>query len=146
MKLKKRTKSSRMHGRKMGTHGGGARKKKKKSGSKGGVGMAGSGKRADQKKTLIIKKYGNQYFGKKGVTSRGTERNKENKINVRQIDANIESYGKKKGDKWEVDAIDYKILGTGEVNNKIIIKAKSASKSAIEKIKKSGGEIILENK
>jgi len=146
MKLKKRTKSSRMHGRKMGTHGGGARKKKKKSGSKGGVGMAGSGKRADQKKTLIIKKYGNKYFGKQGVTSRGTERNKENKINVRQIDANIESYGKKKGDKWEVDAIDYKILGTGEVNNKIIIKAKSASKSAIEKIKKSGGEIILENK
>jgi len=135
-----------MHGRKMGTHGGGARKKKKKSGSKGGVGMAGSGKRADQKKTLIIKKYGNKYFGKQGVTSRGTERNKENKINVRQIDANIESYGKKKGDKWEVDAIDYKILGTGEVNNKIIIKAKSASKSAIEKIKKSGGEIILENK
>jgi len=66
-----------MHGRKMGTHGGGARKKKKKSGSKGGVGMAGSGKRADQKKTLIIKKDGNKYFGKQGVTSRGTERNKE---------------------------------------------------------------------
>ena len=54
MKTKKRKKSSRMHGRKAGTHGWGARKKHKKSGHRGGKGMAGTGKRADQKKTLIL--------------------------------------------------------------------------------------------
>ena len=79
MKLKKRRKSSRMYGRRMGTHGGGARVNRKKSGSKGGVGMAGSGKRGDQIKTLVQKKYGNKYFGKQGITSKKTQRDKENK-------------------------------------------------------------------
>ena len=51
----KRKKVSRMHGRGMGTHGWGARKKHKKSGHRGGTGMSGTGKRADNKKTLITK-------------------------------------------------------------------------------------------
>ncbi len=130
----------------MGTHGGGARVKRKKSGSKGGVGMAGSGKRGDQKKTLIYKKYGNKYFGKQGITSRKTQKKKENKINLQQIEANIDNYGKKTAKGWEIDLRDYKILGTGEIKNKLIISAKSASKSAIEKVKKAGGEIILSEK
>jgi large subunit ribosomal protein L15 len=50
-KTHKRRKVSRMHGRKMGTHGWGARKKHKKSGHRGGTGMAGTGKRGDQKTT-----------------------------------------------------------------------------------------------
>ena len=70
MKVKKRKKISRMRGRGMGTHGGGARKKRKKSGHRGGTGMSGSGKRADHKKTLITKLYGHSYFGKKGITSK----------------------------------------------------------------------------
>ena len=65
-----------MHGRNQGTHGRGARKKAKGSGHRGGIGMAGSGKRADHKKTLITKLYGNKYFGKQGLTSRKTERDK----------------------------------------------------------------------
>lgn len=143
MKLKKRKKSSRMHGHGMGTHGTGSRKSHKKSGRRGGKGMAGSGKRGDQKKTLIIKKYGNKYFGKQGVTSRSTRREKSNKINLQQIESNLESYGKKSGDKWEIDASDYKILGSGEVKNKLIINARAASASAIEKVKAKGGEIVL---
>ena len=79
MKIKKRKKSSRMHGKKMGTHGWGARKKHKKSGHKGGKGMSGSGKRADHKKSLVIKLYGHKYFGKQGITSKGTKKDKENK-------------------------------------------------------------------
>ena len=71
-KTKKRKKSSRYHGRKMGTCGTGARKKSQGSGHRGGKGMAGTGKRADQKKTLILKLYGHDYFGKQGITSRGT--------------------------------------------------------------------------
>ena len=146
MKLKKRTKSSRMHGRKMGTHGWGARKKHKKTGHRGGKGMSGSGKRADHKKTLVTKLYGHKYFGKQGITSRGTKKDKRKRINLQQIELNLEKYGKKKGDKWEINLKDYKILGTGEIKNKLIIHAKEASQSAIEKVKKAGGEIIVKEK
>jgi len=145
MKTKKRTKSSRMSGQNMGTHGWGARKKHKKTGHRGGKGMSGSGKRADHKKTLVTKKYGGKYFGKQGVTSKGTKKDKTDRINLQQIELNLEKYGKKKGDSWEINLIKYKILGTGEVRNKLIINANSASKSAIEKVKKMGGEIILKS-
>ncbi len=144
IKTHKRRKSSRMQGRGAGTHGWGFRKQHRKSGHKGGRGMAGSGKRGDQKKTLVIKLHGNKYFGKQGFTSRGTERDKRRRINLSSIEQNLESYGKKQGDKWEINLEDYKILGTGEVKNKLMIKAKEASKSAIEKVKKAGGEIKLD--
>jgi large subunit ribosomal protein L15 len=149
MKIKKRKKSTRMHGRGMGTHGGGARKKRKGSGHRGGIGMAGSGKRADQKKTLVLKLYGNDYFGKQGITSKGTKRDIRKRINLKDITLNIESYKKKgiakitaKG--IEINLKNYKILGEGEINQKMIIKAKEASAGAIEKVKKAGGEIQLE--
>lgn len=150
MKTKKRKKSTRMHGHGMGTHGGGARKKRKGSGHRGGIGMAGTGKRADQKKTLVLKLYGNNYFGKQGITSRGTKRDIRKRINVGEIGLKINSYAKKgiaketaKG--IEINLKDYKILGDGEAKKKMIIRAKEASASAIEKIKKAGGEIILED-
>ncbi len=106
--------------------------------------MAGSGKRADQKKTLVIKLYGNKYFGKQGITSRGTERDTRKRINLESIEKNLETYGKKEGDKWIINLENYKILSNGEVKNKLVIKALEASKSAIEKVKKAGGEIKLE--
>ncbi len=146
MKTKKRKKSSRMHGKRMGTHGWGARKKHKKTGHRGGKGMSGSGKRADHKKTLVIKLYGHGYFGKQGITSKGTQKDKTNRINLQQVEKNLKKYGKKVGDKFEINLKSYKILGTGEVKNKLIIKAKEASKSAISKVKKAGGEIILPTK
>jgi large subunit ribosomal protein L15 len=146
MKIKKRKKSSRYHGRNMGTCGTGARKKQKGSGHRGGKGMAGTGKRADQKKTLITRLYGNDYFGKRGITSKKTEKDKRQRINLRQISLNLEKYGKKSGDKWEIDLKDYKILGDGEIKNKLIIRALEASASAIEKTEKAGGRIILPEK
>ena len=119
----------------MGTCGMGARKKAKGSGHRGGKGMAGTGKRADHKKSLILKLYGHGYFGKQGITSKGTERDKRDRINVGEIQ---EKY--KPG---EVNLSSYKILGDGEVKNKFIITAQGASKSAIEKIEKAGGKIIV---
>ena len=110
---------------------------------KGGKGMSGSGKRADHKKTLMTKLYGHSYFGKQGITSRGTKRDTRKRINLKQIGLNLEKYGKKKGDSFEINLSSYKILGEGEVKNKLIIKAKEASKSAIDKVKKAGGEIQL---
>ena len=143
MKTHKRKKSSRYKGRGMGTHGTGARKNKRKSGHRGGKGMAGSGKRADHKKTKITKLYGHKYFGKRGITSIKTKRDTRKRINLQQIELDLEKYGKKKGDSFEINLSNYKILGTGEIKNKLIIKAKEASKSAIEKVKKAGGDIIL---
>ncbi|MBD3247489.1 hypothetical protein GF378_02610 [Candidatus Pacearchaeota archaeon] len=145
-KTKKRKKSSRMHGRKMGTHGSGARKNKRHSGMKGGKGMSGSGKRADHKKTKVTKIYGHGYFGKKGFTSIGTKKDKRQRINLQQIEGNLQKYGKEKGDAYEVNLPDHKILGKGDVNHKLIIKAKKASDSAIKKVKEKGGEIQVSEK
>jgi large subunit ribosomal protein L15 len=145
-KTHKRKKNSRMHGRGMGSHGWGSRKKHKKSGHRGGSGMAGTGKRGDQKKTLVNKLYGNDYFGKQGITSKRTERDKRKRINLQIIEDNLEKFGKKTAKGWEIDLKNFKILGDGDVKNKLIIKAMEASESAIEKVKKAGGEIILSNK
>ncbi|MCK9568378.1 uL15 family ribosomal protein [Candidatus Pacearchaeota archaeon] len=144
VKTHKRTKSSRMQGHKRGTHGWGDRKSHKKSGHRGGFGMAGTGKRADHKKTLILNLYGNSYFGKQGVTSRGTARDMRQRINLFTIEKNLQTFGKKVGDKWEISLPNYKILGTGDVKNKLFITCLEASKSAIEKVKKAGGKIISE--
>ena len=143
MKTHKRKKVTRHHGKGMGTHGTGSRKNNRHSGMKGGKGMSGTGKRADHKKTLMTKLYGNKYFGKQGITSRGTKRDTRKRINLKQIELNLEKYGKKKGNGFEINLSSYKILGEGEVKNKLIIKAKEASKSAIDKVKKAGGEIQL---
>jgi ribosomal protein L15 len=53
---------------------------------------------------------------------------------------------KKKGEGTEVNLGEYKILGDGEVKNKLIIKAKEASKSAMDKVRKAGGSIELPSK
>lgn len=146
MKLKKRKKSSRYQGRGMGTCGTGARKNKRKSGHRGGKGMSGSGKRADHKKTKVTKKFGHKYFGKQGITSRSTKKDTLQRINFQQIEMNLEKYSKKGKEGYEVNLTKYKILGQGEVKNKLIIKAQAASKSAIEKVKAKGGEIVFVKK
>ncbi len=143
IKTHKRRKSSRMHGKGLGTHGGGSRKKRRGSGHHGGKGMAGTGKRAGQKITLVTKLYGHGYFGKQGITSKKTQRRKNEVINLGDIQKNLNRYGKKSGDKFEINLEGYKILGEGEVTDKLMIKAKEASKSAVDKVKKSGGEITL---
>lgn len=135
IKTKKRKKSTRYHGRNMGTSGTGARKNQRDSGHKGGKGMSGSGKRADHKKTLVTKLYGHKYFGKQGITSRGTKRDRRDRINVRDI--------QNKYNPGEVNLSKHKILGTGEIKDKFIIKAKEASKEAIKKVEAAGGKIIL---
>lgn len=148
MKTHKRKKSSRMHGRKMGTHGWGARKKHKKSGHRGGIGMAGSGKRGDQKKTLITKLYGSSYFGKKGVKAKTSEKAKSMVINLGTIQSNLNNFlargiAKEENKKIEINLSKYKILGNGNFDLSVKIIAKEASKSALEKVSKNKGEIIL---
>ncbi len=155
-KTHKRKKVSRMHGRKMGTHGTGARKNRKGKGHHGGKGMSGTGKRADQKKTLVLKLYGNNYFGKAGITSRRTQKDKTNKINLKDISSNINSLvakgiAKQQSNGYEINLEEYVVLGDGNSEDlkklgKLTIKAMKSSKSAMDKIKKAGGEIIVSSK
>ena len=108
-------------------------KKHKGSGNRGGKGMAGSGKRADHRKSFVIK-YLYPYFGKQGFTSRSTEKKKNNTINVGDLENFKEN---------EINLEGYKLLGDGEIKRKVTIKVDSASKSAVEKIEKAGGKVVL---
>ena len=136
MKIHKRKKSSRIRGSR--TAGWGFRQKHKGHGNKGGFGMAGTGKKADHKKQKALEsdKRG-KYFGKQGATSRKTKRKKYEKINLCDIKDNL--LGKK------IDLSKHKILGKGEGFKAEII-ARGATKSAIEKMEKAGGKIILKGK
>ena len=122
------------------THGGGSKKKRRGSGNRGGFGMAGTGKRADQKKPTIINEYGNTYFGKRGfvVPNKGIE---YKAINLRDLNILIE----KKSIKNEINLKDYKytkLLATGKLKYPLKITVELASKNAIEKVKKAGGSVI----
>ena len=127
------------------THSRGAKKKARGKGHRGGIGMAGSGKRGDQKKTLILKKFGNSYFGKRIALRRIIIKRPES-INLKQIQKNINSFvtkgiAKESKGSYEINLSKYKILSEGEFSLKANITADSASKAAIEKVKKAGGEI-----
>jgi large subunit ribosomal protein L15 len=136
MKLKRRKKSARFRGSRM--HGRSAKKAKGK-GHHGGKGWSGTGKKAAQKKTYIDKFF-SPYFGKSGQTSKPTKKRKEDKINLGDIDFN--KYGKKTSNGWEVNLSEYKVLGEGEIKEKVVIKAKAFSQSAKEKIEKAGGKAL----
>ncbi|MBU1245603.1 MAG: uL15 family ribosomal protein [Nanoarchaeota archaeon] len=113
------------------THGWGHKKKHRGAGSRGGRGMAGSGKRADQNKMRVLKQFGTKYFGKHGFKSKKQFTLKS--INLYEI----EKLGKD-----IVELKGYKVLGTGNLTKKIKITANKFSKKALEKIKKTGGEAV----
>ena len=144
-KTKKRRKSGRQRGNT--TYGHGARKKWKGSGHHGGIGMAGSGKRADQKKISILQNHGNAYFGKKGFSSL---KKKLKIINLFYLENHAEILSiKKEKDIFTIDltklGID-KILGSGDITKKMNLICNFASKNAISKIEAKGGKVILKNK
>ena len=138
MPINKRKKASRFRAKT--THGYGSMKKNRGAGNRGGRGMAGSGKRADQIKPTILKKYGSEYFGKHGFKRPQSKIKKLKIINL----SKIEKLAEKKGQDYVFDASKFdKVLGTGKLTKKIKITSKSFSKSAIEKIQAVGGESII---
>ena len=133
MPVNKRKKSSRRFGNT--THGYGSMKKNRGAGNRGGRGMAGSGKRADQKKPTILKLYGNAYFGKHGFHS--VNRKKLKTINIEEIEKNFDKLIKD----GVIDLKNYdKVLGKGKITKKAKIICKFFTKTAKEKIEKIGGE------
>lgn len=141
---RKRSRRSRLRGRK--TCGYGSRKKHRGKGSRGGKGMAGTGKRADHRKTWVLK-YKPDYFGKRGFKPpKKIEKEKVKIINVDEIEKQLGIFlsrgiAKKTPAGIELNLQGYKVLGAGDVHNKFIIKAKAFSKQAKDKIEKAGGKI-----
>jgi large subunit ribosomal protein L15 len=140
MTFRIRSVRSRLRGNRGGGYG--ARKKHRGKGSKGGMGMAGTGKKAGQKRTYVLKYFPN-YFGKKGFTSRNK---KLDIISLDEIQKNLNSFiekgiAKKTGEGIELNLKGYKVLSTGNLKDKFIIKADAFSENAKEKILKSGSKI-----
>ena len=145
MSVNKRSKFSRMRGQR--GHGWGAKKKHRGKGHQGGAGMAGTGKRADSKKPSIWKD--EHYFGKFGFVSK-TPKAKINPVNIGYIEQHIDKFIsngsiKKENDTYivELEKLGFnKILGEGQVSMKFKVKSPYASKTAIEKVKEAGGEVV----
>jgi large subunit ribosomal protein L15 len=132
----KRNKRTRIRGSR--SVGMGFRKKKKGHGNKGGHGMSGTMGQKQQKAQRIAKSMGfEKYFGTRGYTSASKAKDKKDQINLTALK---ENYFQKEGQKIEMK--NYKILGEGE-GFKAEIHAMNASVSAMEKMEKAGGKIIL---
>lgn len=116
------------------SHGWGAKKKHRNAGNRGGRGMAGTGKRADQKKISILKEYGDSYFGKRGFRIHSSILKPVNAINLEDIPETTEVNLTKMG-------YD-KLLGKG-LGRKVKVTVNACSRIAKEKIEKAGGEVIL---
>jgi large subunit ribosomal protein L15 len=138
MKLKRNRKSKKYRGFQTAKRGRASRTRA--SGSQGGVGMAGTGKRGDQKKTLVIKLTGGNNYFRKDKALRKPIIKKLKSINLRDVNL------KKENKDNIIDLTGYKILGEGELTSKVKIKASAASASALSAIEMSGSEIILPKK
>ena len=82
------------------------------------------------------------YFGKDGFTSPQSLHRKENAINLRKMEEIMQTSHEDKP-QINLTALGYtKLLGTGKVTKPLTVQVSSYSKSAAEKIKKAGGEIL----
>ena len=82
------------------------------------------------------------YFGKNGFTSPKSLHTKVNPINLNKLDQLAQAG---QGEKVQINLTELgytKLLGTGKVTKAMSIQVESYSKSAAEKIKEAGGEII----
>ncbi len=82
------------------------------------------------------------YFGKNGFTSPQSLHRHENTINLKKLEEIVQT---NQGEKPQINltALGYtKLLGTGKVTKPLTVQVSSYSKSAAEKIKKAGGEIL----
>jgi large subunit ribosomal protein L15 len=89
--------------------------------------------------------YEPDYFGKSGFTSPKSLKHKRNPINIKKLDELAAQISTEKEGKLHVDlaGLGYtKLLGTGQTSKALIVNVPSCSKSADEKIKSAGGQVI----
>jgi len=126
------------------THGWGQIGQHRKTGAKGGRGEAGKHK---HKWTWILK-YDRDYFGKHGFYR--PNRREVKSINLLQLTTVVENLEKKGllktvDDKIVVDLNSIgvkKIIGGGRINKPLLVIVEKWTKTAEEKIKEAGGEIV----
>ena len=141
----KRTKMSRLRG--SHTHAYGGKKKHRGAGSRGGRGMAGTGKRGDVKKPSIatIK----NYFGVHGFHS--INRKDYTTINLNTLVSLLPGFietkvATKKGDVYVIDLSKTKytkLLGSGSISVALDISVSTASARAIEKVAAAKGNVTM---
>ncbi|MDK2849629.1 MAG: large subunit ribosomal protein [Candidatus Woesearchaeota archaeon] len=143
MVVRKKKKTTKMLGRR---YRGTGHRNATRAGHRGGRGLAGTGKRADQKKPSIWKN--KKYFS--GRDFKPTHFKKPVTINLRDLPILIENKGLTP-DKSGFITLDLtsegfdKLLGKGNINLKLKVKVASATQKAIDKIKAVGGEVELLN-
>ena len=148
MVVRRKRKSVKLRGET--THGFGSMKKNRGAGNRGGRGMAGSGKKADQKKPVVWKN--KKYFGKHGFKKKGQKIDIVT-INIQFLEGKLDAFEKegkvsKAGDVYSIDLekVGYnKLLGSGKATKKMKITVPYASKGSIEKIKGAGGEVTVKS-
>lgn len=126
------------------THGHGGKKKRRGAGNRGGRGLAGSGKRGDQKKFSLW----NLPRGKYGFSSKTKPKNI---VNIAYIEEHFERLLNqrlisKENDYYIINLEEMgfdKLLSSGNPTKKFKLIVKEASKAAINKIRSAGGEVIL---
>ncbi len=94
-------------------------------------------------------KYEPEYFGGKGFTSPKSLKQEVKVINVGELDGMAEKISAKKEEGKifiDLESLGYtKLLGTGRVTKPLVVKVSSCSKSAAEKIKEAGGQVLIES-
>lgn len=116
----------------------------RKSGSK-------SYRRAGRHKHLwtYVVKYEPEHFGKKGFTSPQSLRKTVKAINVGKLIENIEKFQPKEEEgKIFVDLEKFgitKLLGSGRVTKPLVVKVASCSRTAAEKIREAGGQVLTQS-
>jgi len=95
-----------------------------------------------------VVKYEPDYFSKVGFTSPKGLKHETKIINVGTVDRIAQRLStEKQDDKLVLDlaALGFtKLLGTGKITKPLIIKVASCSKSAAEKVKNGGGQVLME--
>jgi large subunit ribosomal protein L15 len=94
-----------------------------------------------------VLRYEPEYFGKKGFTSPKSLKQKAKVINIGKLEELAQKTSEQKEGKIFIDleTLGYtKLLGTGKITRPLIVKIASCSKSAAEKIKEAGGQILME--
>ena len=92
--------------------------------------------------------YEKDAFGKHGFTSPQSLKRNENVINVAKLEELVLKFQAKESGQTEIDLTRLgfaKLLGAGSVRKAIIVKVPTCSKSAAEKIKKAGGQVLTES-
>ena len=89
--------------------------------------------------------YEPDYFGKHGFTSPQSLKRKENVINVAKLDeiAVLSTETEKGKTHVNLTTMGYtKLLGTGRITKPLTVTVPACSKTAEEKIKKAGGQVL----